>query len=130
MAVGEKFGRLCYVRPTLYGCNVGVAIIVISGGVFDTGHTLPAGLSYTITAALAPAVSQKSDVLARLFQFESLSGCVMNKDSSVELPICPQCAKPVELETAWVDESGKAVHADCYLGKLRREQASAPPLEK
>jgi hypothetical protein len=43
--------------------------------------------------------------------------------------MCPQCQKPVELETAWVDDDGKPIHAECYLLKLRREQAAAPPLE-
>jgi hypothetical protein len=53
----------------------------------------------------------------------------MSDKGTLHLPNCPECQKPVELETAWVDETGKAIHADCYLSKLRREQASAPPLE-
>jgi len=56
-------------------------------------------------------------------------GKTMSDKAAVQLPNCPECQKPVELETAWVDEAGKAVHADCYLAKLRREQAGAPPLE-
>jgi hypothetical protein len=53
----------------------------------------------------------------------------MSDKGTLHLPNCPECQEPVELETAWVDETGLAVHADCYLSKLRREQASAPPLE-
>ena len=53
----------------------------------------------------------------------------MSDRAELQLPNCPECQKPVELETAWVDEAGKAVHADCYLGNLRRERASAPPWE-
>jgi hypothetical protein len=50
--------------------------------------------------------------------------------SSQLLPtMCIYCHKAVQLETAWVDDTGKTVHAECYLLKLRREQATAPPFE-
>jgi hypothetical protein len=45
------------------------------------------------------------------------------------LPMCAYCQKPVKLETAWIDDTGEAIHAECYLLKLRREQAAAPPFE-
>jgi hypothetical protein len=38
-------------------------------------------------------------------------------------PICSICNKPVEIETATADEHGKAVHEECWLLKMRLEQA-------
>jgi hypothetical protein len=48
---------------------------------------------------------------------------------TTHLPMCVYCHKAVELETAWIDEMGKAIHAKCYLLKLREEQAASPPFE-
>jgi hypothetical protein len=30
-------------------------------------------------------------------------------------PICPLCNEPVELETSNINESGEAVHEECYV---------------
>jgi len=43
--------------------------------------------------------------------------------------LCSECKKPLELETAWLDDKGKPIHSECYLTMLRREQATAPPLD-
>jgi hypothetical protein len=43
--------------------------------------------------------------------------------------LCSECKTPVESETAWLDDKGKPIHAECYLIMLRREQATAPPLD-
>jgi hypothetical protein len=53
----------------------------------------------------------------------------MPGDVPAQLPMCVHCQKPIEMKSAWIDESGNAIHAKCYLLKLRREQAKAPPLE-
>jgi hypothetical protein len=37
---------------------------------------------------------------------------------SESFPLCSVCEKPVPLEIAKTDESGKAIHEDCYLTKL------------
>lgn len=37
---------------------------------------------------------------------------------------CRICGKPVALDIAKTDECGKAVHEDCYVSKMRFEQAS------
>jgi hypothetical protein len=44
----------------------------------------------------------------------------------LRLPKCRICNKPVELETAKTDESGKAVHEDCYV-RILRLKAITPP---
>jgi hypothetical protein len=36
------------------------------------------------------------------------------------VPTCPLCNNAVELETCQIDESGKAIHEECYLRKLIR----------
>ena len=40
------------------------------------------------------------------------------------LIVCQICKKPVILETARINEHGKAVHEDCYLNALK---AMVPP---
>jgi hypothetical protein len=37
---------------------------------------------------------------------------------------CRICGKPVTVETCKTDEGGKAVHEECYVLKLKLEQAS------
>jgi len=37
---------------------------------------------------------------------------------------CRICDKPIKLETAKIDEEGKAVHEECYVRKLRLQEAS------
>lgn len=37
----------------------------------------------------------------------------------VGLVLCQICKKPVPLETARINESGKAVHEQCYLNALK-----------
>jgi hypothetical protein len=44
----------------------------------------------------------------------------------VRLPKCNICNRAVELETAKTDESGKAVHEDCYV-RILRLKAITPP---
>src|SRR3954465_8718618 len=39
--------------------------------------------------------------------------------------LCPICSKEVALENANTDESGTAIHGDCYLLKLKLKQASS-----
>jgi len=42
----------------------------------------------------------------------------MNSHSFPEIP-CVICRKPVVLQTdLWADESGKVVHADCYVKRI------------
>ena len=53
----------------------------------------------------------------------------MPAEYSTSLPPCVRCQKAIELENAWIDDHGKAIHAKCYLLKLREEQAAAPPFE-
>lgn len=38
--------------------------------------------------------------------------------------LCSTCCKPIALEVAKTDESGQAIHEDCYLLELNRKQAS------
>jgi hypothetical protein len=37
---------------------------------------------------------------------------------------CPICARAVSLETANTDETGRAIHQECYLLKLKLKRAS------
>lgn len=41
--------------------------------------------------------------------------------------ICPICNKPVILESARVNELGKAVHEECYLKALKASRSSSYP---
>jgi hypothetical protein len=43
----------------------------------------------------------------------------MNKKPA--LPLCPVCNQPVALETAKVDEVGRAIHDECYFAIVRRK---------
>ena len=40
---------------------------------------------------------------------------------------CSLCNMPVPLESSKTDENGKAVHEECYMLRLRLEQATTPP---
>jgi len=40
--------------------------------------------------------------------------------------LCQICRRPVMLETARINEHGKAVHEECYVNALRATQAPAP----
>ena len=40
---------------------------------------------------------------------------------------CSLCQMPVPLESSKTDENGKAVHEECYMLRLRLEQATTPP---
>ena len=42
-------------------------------------------------------------------------------------PKCSICNEPVELKTAKTDEDGKAVHEDCYVGRMMRLKEITPP---
>ena len=49
-------------------------------------------------------------------------------DSSLPVPsakttLCSVCNEPVSLETAKTDETGQAIHEECYLVNLNRKQA-------
>ena len=37
--------------------------------------------------------------------------------------LCRICGKPVAVETSKTDESGRAIHDDCYVLKVKLEQA-------
>jgi hypothetical protein len=45
-----------------------------------------------------------------------------------QLPICPLCNEPVELETTKTNEDGEAVHEECYVlaVKARQPKPSRP----
>src|SRR5580658_4950685 len=36
-------------------------------------------------------------------------------DHTAQRPMCSECQKEVKVESRWVDDSGKAIHAECYL---------------
>jgi hypothetical protein len=42
-------------------------------------------------------------------------------------PICAICHKPANLATALIDQHGNTVHEECYVLKLRQEDAKKPP---
>jgi hypothetical protein len=42
------------------------------------------------------------------------------------VPTCALCNDPVELETCKTDESGKAIHEECYLRKMIRLKLPHP----
>jgi hypothetical protein len=44
-------------------------------------------------------------------------------DVSVWVASCALCNNPVELETCNTDESGRMVHEECYVVKIRSTQA-------
>jgi hypothetical protein len=47
------------------------------------------------------------------------------------VPLCPICKKAVPLETANTDEHGRAMHEECYLLKVRLEDATTlSPIRK
>jgi len=53
-----------------------------------------------------------------------------NSDNIAHSPLyCPICSSPVSLETAKADESGIAIHEECYVLKmeLQRAQRSQDP---
>jgi hypothetical protein len=37
--------------------------------------------------------------------------------------LCQICGKPVAVETSKTDENGRAIHEDCYVLKVKLEQA-------
>ena len=43
-----------------------------------------------------------------------------------EFPVCSICNRHVVLETAKVDEYGRAMHGECYLLKLQLERTNTP----
>jgi hypothetical protein len=45
----------------------------------------------------------------------------------LRVPLCSICNKPVEVEAATIDEHGEAIHEECWLLKMRLEQAKKPP---
>jgi hypothetical protein len=42
-------------------------------------------------------------------------------------PTCSICNKPVQPDIAVTDQDGKPVHEDCYVLKVRQEDAKKPP---
>jgi hypothetical protein len=53
----------------------------------------------------------------------------MAEEFTAQLPPCVHCHQAIDMENAWIDDRGKAIHAKCYLLKLKQEQATAPPYE-
>ena len=48
-----------------------------------------------------------------------------NVSQKVKRPLlCRICGKPVAVETSKTDEDGRAIHEDCYVLKVKLEQAS------
>jgi hypothetical protein len=41
---------------------------------------------------------------------------------------CAVCGEPMALETAKTDDAGQAVHSECYLCKLRKQQRAKPSM--
>ena len=41
--------------------------------------------------------------------------------------ICSICNKPVQPDIAVTDQDGKPVHEECYVRKVRQEDAKKPP---
>jgi hypothetical protein len=54
---------------------------------------------------------------------------LMPNNPGPQLPICPQCERPVELENARTDEDGKAIHPECYFLRLRARQGTIQPAD-
>lgn len=44
--------------------------------------------------------------------------------TSIGVPACAICGKPVPLETAKGDEGGRSVHEQCYVLKLTRDRVA------
>jgi hypothetical protein len=44
-----------------------------------------------------------------------------------EPTLCNICNKPLDLKIAVTDQDGKPVHEECYVLKLRQEDAKKPP---
>jgi hypothetical protein len=44
-----------------------------------------------------------------------------------QLPLCSICNKPVDLQIAITDQDGKPVHEECYVRKVRQQDAKKPP---
>jgi hypothetical protein len=45
---------------------------------------------------------------------------------STQPPRCAICGKPVSLESCKFDENGKAVHEDCYVGRMLKDKDPPP----
>ena len=43
-----------------------------------------------------------------------------------QFPVCSLCSELIEIETANIDENGKAVHEECYVLKML-ERTKKPP---
>jgi hypothetical protein len=48
----------------------------------------------------------------------------------LRVPLCSICNKPVEVEAATIDENGNAIHEECWLLKMRLEQAQKPTKDR
>jgi len=46
--------------------------------------------------------------------------------ASLQPPRCAICGKPVPLESCKFDENGKAVHEDCYVGRMLEDKDPPP----
>ena len=46
--------------------------------------------------------------------------------ASTPPPRCAICGKPVPLENCKFDENGKAVHEDCYVGRMLEDKSPEP----
>jgi hypothetical protein len=42
-------------------------------------------------------------------------------------PLCAICNKPLDPKIAVTDQDGKPVHEECFVLKLRQEEAKKPP---
>jgi hypothetical protein len=51
---------------------------------------------------------------------------LMPNHPNFQLPMCSYCADPVEIENARTDEDGKAIHAECYLLRLKAQRSTLP----
>jgi hypothetical protein len=51
----------------------------------------------------------------------------MPNHAKSQLPMCSYCANPVEIENATTDEDGKAIHAECYLLRLKEQRSTLHP---
>ncbi len=65
-------------------------------------------------------VQPENSLETRPYQFR-------NPPPKSKLPTCFICTNPVSLETAKIDEHGKAIHEECYVLKIKLKQATTPP---
>ncbi|MFY9842870.1 MAG: hypothetical protein WA718_01435 [Terriglobales bacterium] len=72
-------------------------------------------------AAAGKLIALANEINRRLEEHTSVF-----ENQHVRLPECAECEEAVVLETAVTDEDGRAIHADCYLLRLRLKRYARP----